>query len=994
MPSFNPTFIFGLIVLLYLSSFVLFALVRIVTGISVQRIGYFSLRRLAYTPRDGCTIEIRGIGLNIHRPTFSQPTWLSIVLTELVVSVDIRELESGKRNQTKTSREDTEAAGVEHDQAQSPATPDLRGQSMKDASAALLRSDLWKHLTKIKERLKRLHRNVKWIRLVDVVANNSSLNIVDVGSIQVGHFTMAVDTRSKKVDRGRLFFSRTAYRKRKRQAEWIMTLRSVLFTTEGSDSLEILDHALLNIHGFLQEPKDGLRDTTISLKLGRVHVPIDDILLCSSRLKKCRAAYRTPDAEEPFDIFLDTVVKEVEVPGSTNGKLMRTVSDSKEFLSSILRGIKEVQFAISLVSATKKVDSIRPAASPILLSASMKEVGIDLHRLDSRSPAHRMYFPSTDIAHEALAAALSISVGLDDGHGKPERIVYIPMATTTIRTTLPSKTVEISTDESLEQKNANILFANSVVTSPSVDLDPRHLPVIIALLQPKPTGLRPRKEKRSKLFSRLLPKANVKFSMHEPVLRIKLKPLNKTADAGDFDLIISSISSISLDVESSHSVVEDLHYSLDGKFRLQSHHLYYQTNNDERFDLITTDTFDVKVQLNARPDVSVDATGNIQSFSISMVRPEIIDGLRQIVKELHLDVEPDKRRVSKTVKQNNFLRSMPDWLLRYHIEATDFNVEVAGIDEDLPGETRGVSLHMDGLSAEYRAQRCDGLQRRPLRRRAHSRSMTQSDSDAFDTPSSSSPQKKQLQTPGDGRRFTLHARGLEGQIVESEDRLEQELFLNVPRLEVIFSASSDKHGPLFHIQSSVRSFHLNYSLFRHYAVGVALLTLRKAFMRTKRDKFRRSQHQGVSASLAPSDAFKINAMGASSTVTPELTTVDFTAALVQVKADFPHEPRLMLHLYGLKTGRNRWSAPFLHSELVRLFVETPRMPHVWSKMMSIKSARFQLRESKHKTASGDTIEEKMVDIGSEAIRVAVPHEVIVSRITDNITNTYKTSTLR
>src|SRR3982074_3177783 len=89
MALLNPSFIFGLVVLLYLSSFILFAVLRILTGISIQRIGYLSLRRLAYTPKDGIKIEIRGLGLNLHRPTFAQPTWLSIVLTELAVTVDL-----------------------------------------------------------------------------------------------------------------------------------------------------------------------------------------------------------------------------------------------------------------------------------------------------------------------------------------------------------------------------------------------------------------------------------------------------------------------------------------------------------------------------------------------------------------------------------------------------------------------------------------------------------------------------------------------------------------------------------------------------------------------------------------------------------------------------------------------------------------------------------------------------------------------------------------
>ena len=99
-------------------------------------------------------------------------------------------------------------------------------------------------------------------------------------------------------------------------------------------------------------------------------------------------------------------MQEIQVPGSLDQELMQTVSDSKEFVSSLLRGIKEVQFAVGFFGLTKKIEPVKATGAPVLLNSSMKEVGIDLHRLDPKSPAHRMYFPSEDIAHEALVAAL------------------------------------------------------------------------------------------------------------------------------------------------------------------------------------------------------------------------------------------------------------------------------------------------------------------------------------------------------------------------------------------------------------------------------------------------------------------------------------------------------------------------------------------------------------------------------------------------------------
>ena len=94
-----------------------------------------------------------------------------------------------------------------------------------------------------------------------------------------------------------------------------------------------------------------------------------------------------------------------------------------------------------------------------------------------------------------------------------------------------------------------------------------------------------------------------------------------------------------------------------------------------------------------------------------------------------------------------------------------------------------------------------------------------------------SPRKK-YHNPGDGRRASFHVRGLEAFIVESAEKWEIEPFVNVPRFEVAFSTLGDTQGPVFHIQSHLRTLLLQYSLYRHYAILVAFLVLRKAFVRT------------------------------------------------------------------------------------------------------------------------------------------------------------------
>lgn len=1061
MALFSPTFILGVVVLLYVLSFVLFAIIRIVTGLSIQRIGYFSLRRLAYVPRDGLKIEVRGLGLNIHRPTFAQPTWLSIVVSELVVTADTSQLEGGpladekvacngsadkKPGGSPTTGEDTSSERTGTDDAEGKTPPSATSSApsqcsdskRRKAAGVEERSKTWRQLMKLKERIKRLHRNVNWLRMVDVVATNSAVNVVGVGNVQFGSFTIAVDTRRKMVDRDRLLFQGHNTPQETSQAEWIITLRSVLFTPEGRESMEIVDNATLNIHGFLYEALDGLRDAAIALKLGRVHLPCDDLLYCAELYRQTKKAVSplalspSHNAEPPSpmspiledDPFLYTEPEQSDqVPsdaakatanqaGSTEpieeDGLMQTVVDSKEFVSSILRGIKEVQFAVSFLGIAKKVQTVKATGAPVLLmNLSMKEIGIDLHRLDPKSPAHRMYFSSKDIAHEALAAALSISLGVDDGHGKPQRLMYIPMATTTVKTTLPSKSVEMTRGISAEERNANILFANSVVTSPSVDLDPRHLPLLLAILsRPKPPRAQasPPKTRRHILISRLLPKSNIKFSMHEPVVRIALPPVSSSAHPDDFDLIISSISSISLDIESFHSTVEELHYSLASTLRLQTHHLFYQTSAGSRFDLLQTESFDLKTQLNASPDVHVVASGNLQTFSVKLVRPEIIDGLRQIVRQLRPTVVPDKKRMHRSEPREhvNFLRSMPTWLMHFQMQASDFSMEAAGVDKRVSDESRGIAVQLETWTVEYRAQRLDNHQRRPARRRTVSRSVLLPDTD-FLTQIPTTPRKKHYHN-GDGRRIAIHGRGLEAFIVESSEKWEMDPFVNVPRFEVAFSTLSDNQGPVFHVHSHVRTLLLHYSLQRHYSVGMAVMVLKKAFAHPSLDvaakrhgvaevaspEIKKAEASGSALHLAPpSPMTSIDQADPSSRPQRELLAVDVKVTLVQIKADLPSDPPIMLQIHGLEAGRHRWSPPFLYWKLIRLHAEAPRMPRVWARLLSIKNGRLECKETRKKLPTSGYKVVRSFDISTDVIRIGIPHELVLYKIVDNIVNTFK-----
>jgi hypothetical protein len=973
----NATTLAGFVLLFYLSSFVVFAILRIATGVSIQRVGYFSLRHIAYTPREGIRLNIRGLGLSLHRPNFAQPTWVSLRVTELKVVIDPTLLKSTAKPPA-GGAEGGDDANSEYVRADRSG-PNQHHQPSFDHED---RSQLWKRLTNAKEKIKRIHRKINWLRMLDIIARNSTIEVVGVGNVQVATFTMAVDTRRKMVDRGRLFRHKKDPSGNQRPAEWIFTVKSIFLSAGDNEAVEILDFISVNIHGILYTDREGLRDTSIAVRGGRLHIAYDDIHQFARQVKKLSPAPPTLSKTRGSEqITFTDVVEELDRPGSREASIVRAVSDSKEFVGSILQSVQEIQWAMTFVRFSKVVDSLPQAASPLVLNVVTHEIGIDLHRVDSNSPAHRMYFSRGDVAHQALVAAISISASLDEAENAPNKIMYIPMATTTIRTTLPSKTMTFTEERDVSERNANVLFANLVVTSPSIDLEPRHLAQLLAIQQKrKAKSASPGNNHR--LISRLLPRASVKFSIHEPVVRFVLPvahPTNSQPD--DFDMIISAVSSISLEIESSHSDTSDLRYSLASNFRVSSHHLYYQAASGIKHNLVVMEALEMKLQLSATTEVHVILSGNLRSFSILMVREEVSTGVYNIVRHFKRNVKPDKSPAPADPRFHSFLRKLPSWLLEFHLEGSDCSIEIGGVDKNISKQTRGIALQLESWTADYFSQR-RGHERRPSRRRP---SLPRSGEPAMDgrqTP----PPRKHPQDPSDGRRLAVHVRGLEGFIIEALDSWEHDPFLSLPRLEIAVSTSRDLQGPIFHVNSAVRAFYLDFSLYRYYSIGVGISILKDAFMGPVHDKTTSTSPKRDPTRFG--DASDRHAPQETPTPGAELVTVDVKVALIQVKATMPFDPPLLLQVYEVIAGRHRWSAPFLRSHLIRLHAEAPRLRRVWARLVSVNNVRVDVRHSKKKTTHGFA-DERSLDLSTDFIRLAVPHGLTMYKVFDNFVNTTK-----
>ena len=88
---------------------------------------------------------------------------------------------------------------------------------------------------------------------------------------------------------------------------------------------------------------------------------------------------------------------------------------------------------------------------------------------------------------------------------------------------------------------------------------------------------------------------------------------------------------------------------------------------------------------------------------------------------------------------------------------------------------------------------------------------------------------------------------------DSIEDSEPESFMSLPRFEIAFTTSTDAHGPIFHINSFAKSILLQYSLYNHFAIGVAATVIRKTFLEREKEDSRPTLNRTASLGLSASD---------------------------------------------------------------------------------------------------------------------------------------------
>ena len=225
------------------------------------------------------------------------------------------------------------------------------------------------------------------------------------------------------------------------------------------------------------------------------------------------------------------------------------------------------------------------------------------------------------------------------------------------------------------------------------------------------------------------------------------------------------------------------------------------------------------------------------------------------------------------------------------------------------------------------------------------------------------------------KALVIQAHGLEAFVIEGIELWEPEPFFSVPRCETSFSSANEltEHAP--HIACNVRAIFMRYSLYNYYVSCVAYKVLQRAFMTESKQQ---PDHQ----------KFKTKDQEDCEGLPLRATTVSIKAQILQLKAILPDEAAVMLQMYSLEGGWNRASTLSVKSRNARLYAQILGAKAAWARLASLKNLRIDLKEALGRISRRPP--EPSIEISTDFLRLATPHQLVLHRILDNSINDFKT----
>lgn len=590
----------------------------------------------------------------------------------------------------------------------------------------------------------------------------------------------------------------------------------------------------------------------------------------------------------------------------------------------------------------------------------MKDIGLDLIKLENANVLNKLFHQPDVIEHQLLLTIISVAIDVNtdgrQGHG--DQIFNVPLTTLAGKTCVLNRYIKHG-DESLGSAVANI-----VITSPSTDLGPNHLQLIMALVNhykhtsqyytpPQTPNSRPITPALPLTPSRFrLPKIGINLSVHEPSLRMLVPAPVPSTSTLTTQMLQWDISNLLFELHGHYPVPTDKStYSLESSLKFGVSHIHLVQSSGQEFQILRSGSCEIKGFVPSIRAPHVESDVYLESLQVEINRTEVIDCVTRFVAASRFDIEPDRLPRGKRATKLSVVKVFPDWLQRISVEGRELDFVVAGADKQLSDVIRGVAVQFQTWLFEYNRDWHIG----------HKHSMH------------------------GHRKATLEARHFRVFAVQSQSTWDRDApLVDMPDIHVSASLHQSDAQDEVHLTVIVPDCLLGFSLFKLYAVFLAIKTVQSMVRKPKRvEKFQRRRRSSSASSTESLDF---------SPPKPRIWVVDARSDLVRVQIDLPEDEPMLLEASDLHISRESFvgAVPYARASFVRLHARSPVVPDAWDRIVSIRGFKLEHRDEFRYVDTQKLVPSHFV-VRTEAIRLRIPHQFTLFTVIESMKNAFKCS---
>lgn len=679
------------VVVLYLVTLVLFALLRLFTGISIRRIGYFSLRHIVLTPRQGVEIRIGKLGIAPHRPTVARPGFLTFTVSNLEIEIDPN-------------------ATIERDSATPSSGSSQEGSEMsRDGEAENGDYDLESDdgLSLFPKKFFRLFKLVRWmvltIKVIDFQFYSVSLVFTDILTLILTSINLRLDLRKTKNYNVSNFVG-TLDNYKLNVGEVPINIRLSISDVYTAESLEDESpwHALEELHfealGVLNMAHMRIKQMGLQISCGQIHLDFGHLVEVLNNVKKIRSSKR--DSADH--------VASPETHKETTERKVFSAKDKQRFVHfsmMLLKLIHRVRVNIGVGEILKvPVDNA-------YFAIRMRDLSLDISRMNSRSSGFGLFFNQGDIAHQSTFTVASLTAGIDRGNLQ-EEILYVPLVASLTRGNLFSQTLRFVKED--KRKNESSVRTSWVFHAPNLSIEEHNIARLVNLfLNLKKRDKRDTensKDPDSTEYSAdpslpnqsFLPKLDCDVTVHNPGFSL----VCEESEDCQKSMFVMQSSRIHMALKASHDA--DAHsYSALATVESFGDQCFYNSETAKKVDLANTESSSVTIKAVTSPQISVEVNGKQSNLHVKAIRHEIFCAIGQLHAAVRKPIikrryeegdipheviangkatfsdhrsgieDAEANELDGKVQHGSALRSVPTWLKKFTFDLSDSSLLIA-----------------------------------------------------------------------------------------------------------------------------------------------------------------------------------------------------------------------------------------------------------------------------------------------------------------------------